>query len=249
MSAAESPPERATSTHVNAQPTFAEMPQTAPTTPAAVLFDMDGLLVDTEPVWAIAEVELVARLGGSWSDELKQAIVGTRLDVSVPTILRWYGVDPEPQVVAESSRWLLGRMVELFAQGVAVQPGALELLAGLRRAEVPVALVSSSYRVLVDAVLGQGLGPFALSVAGDEVGHPKPHPEPYLSACARLQVEPSRCVVLEDSPTGAASGEAAGCAVFVVPSVPGVELHPGPRTLVRASLADVSVEDLVAAAG
>ena len=209
---------------------------------------MDGLLVDTEPVWSIAELELVARLGGSWSDELKQAIVGTRIDVSVPTILQWYGVDPAPAVVAETSRWLLERMVELFAEQVRVQPGAAELLAGLRQAEIPVALVSSSYRVLVDAVLAQGLGPFAITLAGNEVGKAKPHPEPYLTACARLQVKPTRCVVLEDSPTGAASGEAAGCAVIVVPSVPAVELRPGPRTAVRASLADVSVEDLVAAA-
>src|SRR3954452_3786879 len=73
----------------------------------AVLWDMDGLLVDTEPVWTVAEEELAARLGGTWSNELKARIAGTRLDVSVPTILQWYGVEPTPEVVKESATWLL----------------------------------------------------------------------------------------------------------------------------------------------
>ncbi|MCA1710553.1 MAG: hypothetical protein LC789_02495 [Actinobacteria bacterium] len=89
----------------------------------AVLWDMDGLLVDTEPVWTVAEEELATRLGGSWSDELKAQIVGTRLEVAVPTILSWYGVEPTDVAVAETSCWLLERMVELFAQDVVVLPG------------------------------------------------------------------------------------------------------------------------------
>lgn len=210
----------------------------------AVLWDMDGLLVDTEPVWTVAEVELAERLGGTWSDELKARIVGTRLEVAVPTILSWYGVDATDVAVAETSCWLLERMVELFAQDVVVLPGVRELLAELAAQEVPVALVSSSYRVLVDAVLRHGFGPFPVTVAGDEVRQGKPHPEPYLEACARLGVDPARCVVLEDSPAGVASGTAAGCAVVAVPSVAGVVVEPAPRRLVRSSLAEVSVADL-----
>ena len=140
-------------------------------------------------------------------------------------------------------------MAELFADGLSVMPGAQNLLADLAAAGVPQALVSSSYRVLVDAALATGLGPFSLTIAGDEVGHGKPHPEPYLTAATRLGVEPVRCVVLEDSPSGVASGEAAGCAVVAVPSVVGVLLQPGPRRLVARSLADVTTADLRMLAG
>ena len=212
----------------------------------AVLWDMDGLLVDTEPTWTVAEEELALRLGGRWSDALKAEVVGTRLEVAVPTILRWYGVDPEPGVVAETSAWLLSRMVTLFAGPIAVQPGVQALLDLLRASGVPVALVSSSYRVLVDAVLAHGLGPFDTTLAGDEVVHGKPHPEPYLTACARLGVDPTRCVVLEDSPAGVASGLAAGCGVVAVPSVAGVAFAAAPRQRVVASLTEVDA-DLLAA--
>jgi HAD superfamily hydrolase (TIGR01509 family) len=212
----------------------------------AVLWDMDGLLVDTEPVWTVAEEELAAELGGRWSDQLKATIVGTRLDVAVPAILEHYGHRTEPDDVAWASTWLLRRMVELFASQPTVLPGVRELLDELRAHAVPVALVSSSYRVLVDAVLGHGLGPFDVTVAGDEVIHGKPHPEPYLTAASRLGVDPHDCVVLEDSVAGVLAGEAAGCAVVGVPGVPGVTVLPGPRTRVRDSVAGLSVADLQA---
>jgi HAD superfamily hydrolase (TIGR01509 family) len=210
----------------------------------AVLWDMDGLLVDTEPVWTIAEEELAKRLGGTWSDELKAQIAGTRMDASVPAILQWYGVIPTPELVAETSQWLMERMVVLFATEVRVLPGVRELLAALDEAKVPQALVSSSYRVLVDAVLAHGFGPFAVTVAGDEVDRGKPSPEPYLTACKRLGVAPRQCVVLEDSAAGVASGRAAGCAVIAVPSVPGVVITPGRRRVVLPSLEQLDVDGL-----
>jgi HAD superfamily hydrolase (TIGR01509 family) len=210
----------------------------------AVLWDMDGLLVDSEPLWTLAEIELAARLGGTWDDEIKALVVGTRLDVAVPTILRWFGAPAGPAEVAETSSWLLDRMVELFASTSALMPGAADLLAELAAADVPMALVSSSYRVLVDAVLAQGLGPFALTVAGDEVVHGKPDPEPYLTAAKQLGADPAQCVVLEDSPAGVAAGEAAGCAVVAVPSLPEVHFPDAPRRLVVRSLEQVGVADL-----
>lgn len=216
---------------------------------AAVLWDMDGLLVDTEPLWTIAEQELARSFGGEWTDEVKAAVVGTRLDVAVPTILRAYGVEPSTTQVATTSAWLLHRMVELFTGSLQVLPGVETLLAGLRASGVPMALVSSSYRVLVDAALAGGLGPFSLSVAGDEVDSGKPDPEPYLRAAQALGVDPRACVVLEDSPAGVASGLAAGCAVVAVPSVAGVAFVPAPRLVVVASLTAVSHARLRALVG
>ena len=210
----------------------------------AVLWDMDGLMVDSEPLWTIAETELAADLGGEWSDEVKAAVVGTRLDVAVPLILTWFGADPTPERVLATADRLLQRMVQLFSGDLPLLPGVRSLLQRLADEGVPMALVSSSYRVLVDAVLAHGLGPFALTLAGDEVAHGKPSPEPYLLAASQLGVDPERCVVLEDSPSGVASGEAAGCAVVAVPSVPGVRLAPGPRRLVLPTLAATVPEDL-----
>lgn len=210
----------------------------------AVLWDMDGVLVDSEPLWTVAEVELAALLGGTWDDVVKARCVGTRLDVAVPTILRYYDVEDTPAQVAETSAWLLRRVVELFAGPLTGKPGAGALLAALHAQGVPMALVSSSYRVLVDAVLAHGFGPFELTLAGDEVARGKPHPEPYLTAAELLDVDPERCVVLEDSPPGVAAGGAAGCAVVAVPGVPGVHFAPAPRRLVINSLAQLTPADL-----
>ena len=212
----------------------------------AVLWDMDGLLVDTEPLWTLAEHELAARLGGVFTAELKAAIVGTRLDVAVPRFLQHLGHPVTAAAVEENAAWLLARMVELYASPLPLRPGAAALLADVARAGVPQALVSSSFRVLVDAVLAHGTGPFALTLGGDEVGCGKPDPDPYLTAARLLGTDPRRCVVLEDSPSGVASGEAAGCAVVAVPSVPGVVFGERPRRRVTSSLDAVTAADLAA---
>lgn len=210
----------------------------------AVLWDMDGLLIDSEPLWTVAESELATRLGGVFTADLKAAMVGTRLEHAVPVLLSGLGVEPTARAIEQAASWLLERVAQLFRGDLPLRPGAAELLRELDEASVPQALVSSSYRVLVDAVLAGGIGPFVTTVAGDEVEHGKPHPEPYLVAAARLGVDPTRCVVLEDAPAGVTSGTAAGCAVVAVPSVPGVAFAPAPRRLVVASLADLKAEDL-----
>ena len=211
----------------------------------AVLWDMDGLMVDSEPLWTRAEEELALALGGTWDDEVKARIVGTRLDVAVPTILTYFGVEADAERVRTTAAWLLHRMVELFTgDELPLLPGVRSLLAALADERVPMALVSSSYRVLVDAVLATGLGPFSVTLAGDEVTNGKPAPDPYLLAAERLGVDVDRCVVLEDSPAGVASGEAAGCAVVAVPSVPGVHLEPNGRRLVVPTLAGLAPADL-----
>ena len=217
---------------------------TPPSALGAVLWDMDGLLVDTEPLWTVAEQEFAGRRGGTFTAEMKTAIVGTRLDLAVPLLLSHLGCPVTPASTEEGMGELLQRMVELYAGELVLMPGAVRLLAALAEQEVPQALVSSSYRVLVDAMLASGVGPFAVTVAGDEVTRGKPAPEPYLRAAAALGVDPSRCVVLEDSPSGVVSGQAAGCAVLAVPSVPGVVVPPAPRTRVVESLRAVGAGDL-----
>ncbi len=205
---------------------------------------MDGLLVDTEPLWTVAQRELAARLGSAWRPEIKARIVGTRLDRAVPILLSGLGHDPTPELVDEVTAWTLRRMVELYQGPLELLPGAGALLAELRAAGVPVALVSSSYRVLVETVVRRlGLA-FDVVLGGDEVGQAKPDPEPYVAACSRLGSDPAATVVLEDSPAGVASGEAAGCAVVAVPNVAGVRLDLRPRRLVVPKLAGVRLADL-----
>jgi HAD superfamily hydrolase (TIGR01509 family) len=209
---------------------------------AAVLFDMDGLLVDSEPVWSIAESELAQRHGGTWTLELKQAILGTSLTEAVPRMLAYFGAaDADP---AEAAQWLLARMVELYRGALPLRPGALRLLDELRDAGVPLALVSTSYRILVDAVLDElGRDRFAVTVAGDEVANTKPHPEPYLTAARALGAPPEQCVVFEDSMSGVRSGEAAGCIVVAVPDLAPIEAAPARPVL--GSLEDVELDWLL----
>ncbi|ADP81769.1 HAD family hydrolase [Pseudofrankia inefficax] len=201
--------------------TAAETPATeTPAWPAAVLLDMDGLLVDTEHLWTISEEELAARYGREFTPRMKQAMVGHGIDTAVPLMLSMLGVDADP---ADAGRFLVERTVELFRTPGLVErrPGAPELLARLAEAGVATALVSSSFRSLMDPVLDTlGREFFTVTVAGDEVARRKPYPDPYLIAAAALGVDPARCVVLEDSTTGALAGLRAGCVTVLVPSMP-----------------------------
>lgn len=196
----------------------------SPLSPAAVLWDMDGLLVDTEPLWSIAEREVAASWGVAFDPATKAAMMGHRLDESVPIMMSRLGVSADVTAV---SRRLLSRMCELFAAGVTPRPGAVALLAALAAAGIPQALVSSSYRVLVDALPAVLRAPFAVTVAGDEVARAKPDPAGYLSAAAALGVAAGDCVVLEDSAAGARAGAAAGAVVVLVPSQGAVRAETG----------------------
>lgn len=220
----------------------------------AVLFDMDGLLIDSEPLWSQAESELAHSLGVAWTAEAKAACIGRRLDDAVPAMLAALGVPVTADREAGTAAFLLARMIELFSsQALPLMPGARELLDALAAVGVPCALVSSSFRVLVDACLAGLPGhPFAVTVAGDEVALAKPHPAPYLRAAAGLGADPARCVVLEDSTAGAAAGVAAGCRTMLIPSLPGPDaLHPevagapdDQGWLVRRSLWELDVASL-----
>lgn len=210
-------------------------------TAAAVLWDMDGVLVDSEPLWTIAETELYAGWGKVWGPEAKAACIGKRLDLAVPIMIAFAGVEAD---VAEVSAWLQGRMVELFRERLPVRDGALELLEAIHARGVPQALVSASYRALVDAALDTiGREVFAYSLGGDEVTHAKPHPEAYLRAAAAVGAEPGACVVLEDSLTGVQSAEAAGCICVALPEH--VHIPPTPSRPVRASFRDLDPDWLL----
>jgi HAD superfamily hydrolase (TIGR01509 family) len=182
----------------------------------AVLWDMDGTLVDTEPVWIAAEYELAKEHGATWSQEHALNLVGQDLLTSGRYIRDHMRLPMRPEQVVAA---LLDRVVEAVREGVEYRPGAVQLLAEQRREGVPAALVTMSYRRLAEAVVGSlPDGTFAAVVVGDEVANGKPHPEPYLTAAGLLGADPACCVAIEDSATGAASAQAAGCHVLGVPN-------------------------------
>ena len=208
--------------------------------PAAVLWDMDGTLVDTEPYWIAAEYALVADHGGTWTDDDAHALVGSALLTAAAYIRERGGVDLEPEAIVEN---LLVRVIDGVRDHTPWQPGARELLEALGAAGVPCALVTMSYASLASAVVEQlPEGTFAAVVTGDQVTHGKPHPEPYLLAARELGVEVRECVAIEDSPTGVASAEAAGCTTLAVPHVAQVAAAPG--RIIIDSLEELTVDRL-----
>lgn len=192
----------------------------------AVLWDLDGTVIDSEPYWIGAEHEIVALHGGQWSDELAHALVGSDLIVSAQFIKDNSPVAWEPERIVDE---LLTRVIAHVRRHVPWRPGALELLTALHAHGVPMALVTMSWRRLTDAVLAapEVDGLFAAVVTGDEVARGKPHPDPYLAAADRLGVDPERCVAIEDSPTGVRSAVAAGVPTVAVPHVVAVPATPG----------------------
>jgi len=193
-------------------------------TPTAVIFDNDGLLLDTETVWTRAEADLYRVRGVEFTPEHKLELVGTSAATAGRIMAGHVGEHGrEDELVAELDAMVYAEL----ANGVEPMPGALDLVAALRGLEVTIGLVSNSpLRFIVRAVELAGLADaFGTVVSGHEVAAPKPAPDPYLVACERLDVAPGPgVIVLEDSPTGVAAGLAAGLTVFGVPSVPGVSL-------------------------
>nr|WP_205857579.1 HAD family phosphatase [Phytoactinopolyspora endophytica] len=211
--------------------------------PAAVLWDMDGTLVDTEPLWIAAEKELVRRHGGTWTDADSLALVGSDL-LAAGDYIRIKG--DLPMTAAQVRDHLLAQVLEGVKRHVEWRPGAVELLAQLDVAGVPCALVTMSYRTLAEAVVAQlPAGRFVTLVTGDEVSKGKPDPEPYLAAAAELEVKPDECLVIEDSPPGTKSGLAAGMRVIGVPNAVGIDPEAG--LVVMETLAGLGVTDLLAA--
>ncbi len=214
--------------------------------PAAVLFDFDGTLAETEPHWIAAESEIAAGLGGRWTPEDGLRMVGRNTrDMAVELVATIATTAGSCPVDVDEILGMVFREVALrcAATDDLFTPGARELLAELRELGVPLALVTSSPRLVLDPVLARlPEGTFAVTVAGDEVSSPKPDPEPYLTAASALGVDPAECLVVEDSPSGAASGNAAGAVVVAVHSM--VPVPDAPRRVRLRGLDGVRAHDL-----
>lgn len=215
--------------------------QTAPQPiPAAVLWDMDGTLVDTEPYWMLAETELISSYGGTWTHEDGLGVVGMGL-TDAAAIFQSHGVDLPAQEIVD---WMTIRVVEQVARHVPWRPGARELLSGLADAGIPAALVTMSLhsmaQTIVDAI---GFPAFQIIVGGDDVTDPKPHPAPYLHAASLLGVDIGQCVAIEDSIPGVASAVAAGAVTIAVPLH--APINQTAAITVWPTLESRSVEDVV----
>ncbi|RJQ80358.1 HAD family phosphatase [Pseudonocardiaceae bacterium YIM PH 21723] len=203
--------------------------------PRAVVFDCDGLLMDTEPCWTIAETELFARYGLPFGPEQKALVIGKSVEQAGQVIASLTGAS-----AAEATDDLVRAVTEIVAAKAEPLPGAVELVARVS-ALVPVAVASNSVRSMLDVALGRGGFSFEVSVAADEVASPKPAPDLYLEACRRLGVSPASALAFEDSPTGGRSAQAAGVPLIAVPT-----LHAFPADVVLGSLTDPELLDWVA---
>jgi len=183
--------------------------------PAAILFDHDGTLVDTEPVWAAAKVALAAEFGGTWTEQDTLDCLGLSMKFTLDR-LRERGVDlPDEQI----NEHLVAKVREALAhQQVEFLPGIERFLTQVRDAQIPAAIVTNATTSIAQRTADAAPeGTFSVIIGNDETTHPKPDPQPYLLAAQRLGVESSRCVALEDSPSGVRSATAAGMKVIVVP--------------------------------
>ncbi len=209
----------------------------------AVLWDMDGTLVDSEKVWDISLAALYKELGGELTHEVRASMVGSVAENTMRIIYTDLGLELDPSAMAESSRWLNDYTADLFDGGLPWCAGAQELLEELAAEDTPMALVTNTQRALTERALnGIGRHYFSATVCGDEVVNGKPAPDPYLRAAELLGLAPQACLAVEDSVTGTAAAEGAGCPVLVVPN--DVEVPRGSRRRHVSSLAALDPSDL-----
>ncbi len=211
------------------------------TFPKAVLWDMDGTLVDSEPYWLLSESALAQDYGKVWTQEHGHELIGKSLYDSSAILKDRFDIkDLTPQQIIDR---LTDSVISKLQHSLPWRPGALELLMELKQAGIPTVLVTMSMRrmalAVVDAIPFQA---FDLVVAGDDVTHGKPHPEPYQKAAALLGLEPQDCIAIEDSVTGLRSAEAAGCLPLGIVNLMPLE-ETGTR-VIRQSLTTMNLEAL-----
>lgn len=207
---------------------------------SAVFFDMDGLFVDSEPQWLIAETELMADYGYQWKSSDQNYCLGGPLTRVGQYMFEKSGSIESPEFFTQS---IIERMSIKLRQGAPVLPGALELLLDLKKNGVPTALVSASPRVLVDSVLKSIPNhTFEFSLSADDVINPKPNPEAYLLAATKLDVDITNCLILEDSLTGVKAATSSGAFTIAVPHF--VKVEAGHRLRIISALSELSFEKL-----
>ena len=206
----------------------------------AVIFDLDGVLLESEPRWTVVETELFRRYGVTYGQEHKLKLVGTGLG---GTGTQFETMLDQPGRAAELLQELIELAAEDFARGIDPMPGAIDLVRELGELNRPIAVASNSFHRLVDVSLeGSALrGAFDVVVAADDVQRPKPAPDLFLEACRRLDVHPGRSVAIEDSPTGVESAKRAGLYVVGIPAVEGVVLEEA--DLIAPSLDSAGVRE------
>ncbi len=208
----------------------------------AVIFDMDGLLVDSEPVWDRARLDMAARLGKDWNKDDHHAIMGTSTQGWVDYMIKRWDLKLSPEEVEDE---IAARMVALYEREIPFLPGAVAAVK-LASANFPTGLASGSIRKLIDLVTAapEVADRFRVILSADEVARGKPHPDVYLEAAQRLGVKPDRCVCLEDSSNGILAGKNAGLKVVAVPD-PRFPARPevvAQADVVLGSLEEVSLE-------
>jgi HAD superfamily hydrolase (TIGR01509 family) len=207
---------------------------------SAVFFDMDGLFVDSEPLWLISETELMARFGYAWTEADQNYCLGGPLSRVGQYMFEKTGKKESPNFFTNT---IVTIMSEKLSTGAPIMPGAFSLLNDLEKNGVSTALVSASPRVLVDAVLAMfPEHTFKFSLSADDVTNPKPDPEAYLKAAKKLGVEITQCLILEDSPNGVKAATASGAFTIAVPHF--VQIVPKDRLRVIQSLEELNFEIL-----
>lgn len=177
--------------------------------PSAIFWDMDGTLIDTEPLWEIATYELSERLGKRLTPELRDLTIGGSFHNTLSIAAEHAGVEPN---VAEEHAWMIGRMQELFSGEITPLPGVRELLGELKEMGIPMLLTTNTERPLLDSAISAiGWEFFDGSIAGDEVVTPKPDPEMYVTAARVVDKDPAQCLIFEDSWNGMTAAGQSGC--------------------------------------
>lgn len=182
------------------------------TNPLAVLWDLDGTIIDSEPYWLLSEQRLVEEFGGTWSEADGFALIGAGLS-NAAEHLQGFGVDMPVDAIV---RRMVDEVDEMNAKQIPWRPGALELLRSIHDAGIPQVIVTMSYRTTANFIADE-LGLFAGVICGEDVTHSKPHPEPYQMGAALVGADPRECVALEDSVPGSASAVAAGAVTIALP--------------------------------
>jgi HAD superfamily hydrolase (TIGR01509 family) len=207
------------------------------TNPQAVLWDLDGTIIDSEPYWLLSEQRMVEEFGGSWTEADGLALVGSGLTFAATEMQR-HGVTLPVDIIVQR---MVDEVDAMIAEQVPWREGALELIDSIHAAGIPQVIVTMSYRSTAHFIANQ-VGLFAAVISGEDVTHPKPHPEPYLMGAAAVGADPRLCVALEDSIPGNESAVSAGAVTIAVPlhiAIPDSPKYTTWHTIVGRDVSDI----------